>query len=67
MTNLRNIFYVDIEMRDIMKKYLIKRNPIIYHNFVISICLNYVDKLTFHTISKNFSSPKYARAKIMLH
>ena len=37
-TNLKNISYEDIEIQDIMKKYYqIKRNLIIYHNFVISI------------------------------
>ena len=35
MTNIKNTFYVDKEMQDIMKKYYqIKRNLVIYHNFV---------------------------------
>ena len=35
MTNLKNTFYEDKEMRDIMKKYYqIKRNLIIQHNFI---------------------------------
>ena len=35
MTNLKNTFYVDILIRDIMKKYhQIKRNLIIQHNFL---------------------------------
>ena len=34
----KNTFYEDKEMQDIMKEfYLIKRNLVIYHNFVISI------------------------------
>ena len=34
--NLKNISYEDNEIQDIMKKYYrIKRNLIIYHNFVI--------------------------------
>ena len=55
MTNLRNTFYADIEIQYNMRKYyLIKRNVIIYPKFVISICLNYVEKLTFYTIRKEF-------------
>ena len=46
--HIKNIFYVDIEIQDIMKKYYqIKRKLIIQHNFVISICLNYEDKTDF--------------------
>ena len=53
MTNLRNTFYEDKEIQDIMKKhYQIKR----ILDFVISICLNYVDKT-------DFLPPNYARAK----
>ena len=38
MTKIKNTFYVDKEMQDIMKEfYLIKRNLTIYHNFKISI------------------------------
>ena len=38
MTNLKNTFYEDNEMQDNMKKYYqIKRNLVIYYNFVISI------------------------------
>ena len=34
-TNLRSLYYEDKEMQDIMKKYYqIKRNLVIYHNFV---------------------------------
>ena len=37
-TNLKSLYYVDIETQNIMKKYFqIKRNLIIYHDFVISI------------------------------
>ena len=37
-TNLRNTFYEDIEIQDIVKKNCqIKRSLIIYHNFIISI------------------------------
>ena len=44
------------------KNYQIKRNLIIYQNFVISICLNYVDKTDFLILLEINS-----RAKIKLH
>ena len=35
MANLKNTFYEDKEMRDVMKKYYqIKRNLLIQHNFI---------------------------------
>ena len=37
MINLKNMFYEEKEMQDIMEEfYLIKRNIIIKHNFIIS-------------------------------
>ena len=37
-TNIKSLYYEDKEMQDIMKEsYQIKRNHIIYHDFVISI------------------------------
>ena len=38
MTNLKSMYYEDKGMQDIMKEfYLIKRNLIIFHNFILSI------------------------------
>ena len=48
--NLKNTFYEDKEMSDIMMEYyLIKRNPpfINSHNFMFSICLKYVEVFDF--------------------
>ena len=57
MTNLRNTFYEDKQMQEIMKKYYqIKRNLI--------TSLNYILILSGKNI---FKSTNYARAKIMLH
>ena len=54
MANLKIIFYGDKEIQDIMKKfYLIKRNLLIKHNFVISLYFKYVDNTDFVNFLEN--------------